>query len=106
MTNIDVNKLDFEELEVRMLGSTCLEAEKLVNGSRAEQYGDQDKNFKDIAKMASMLTGKDLDKFDIVKIMLAVKLMRESFKHKDDNLVDLCGYADILNYLYSLPKES
>ena len=32
-------------------------------------------------------------------VMIAVKLIRERHKHKRDNLVDLCGYAEILNRL-------
>ena len=34
---------------------------------------------------------------DCAVVMMAVKLVRESYKHKRDNLVDLCGYANILN---------
>jgi hypothetical protein len=30
---------------------------------------------------------------------MAVKLTRESFQHKRDNLVDLCGYAHLLQVL-------
>ena len=29
--------------------------------------------------------------------MMAVKLAREKFNHKRDNLVDLAGYAELLN---------
>jgi len=84
------------------LGKSCDEAKKLITSSRAEQYGDQDKNFTLIAEMASLLTGKELTKTDIVKIMISVKLMREKYKHKNDNLVDIIGYTDILNTLEEL----
>jgi len=84
------------------LGESCEKAKKLITGSRAEQYGDQDKNFTLIAEMASLLTGKELAKTDIVKIMISVKLMREQYKHKNDNLVDVIGYTDILNTLEEL----
>jgi hypothetical protein len=72
------------------------EANNLVNGDRKNSYGDAKLNFEHTAKVASLLTHKELTRLDIVKIMLAVKLSRESYKHKTDNLVDLCGYAQIL----------
>jgi len=81
------------------LGDSCQEAYDIITGARNEQYGDQDKNFKLIAQVATLITGKDLSKYDIIKIMIAVKLIRERYRHKEDNIVDLIGYADILNLL-------
>ena len=51
--------------------------------------------------MASLLTNKDLDAETCCAVMMAVKLTRESFKHKRDNLVDLAGYAEIMNQIKS-----
>lgn len=81
------------------LGDSCREAISLITGSRQAQYGDQNKNFTMIAEIASLLIGKELTKYDVLKVHWATKLMRETHKHKSDNLVDLCGYVDIYNTL-------
>jgi hypothetical protein len=78
--------------------SILQEADIIVNGERAKDYGPAT-SFKKIAKVASLLTNKDITSKDVIKILLAVKLIRESFKHKRDNLVDLCGYAELLNQI-------
>ena len=79
--------------------SILSEAEEIVNGSRHSDYGDPVESFERIAKTASMIAGKDLFPEDCCAVMMAVKLVRESFNHKRDNLVDLCGYAELLNRL-------
>lgn len=72
------------------------EAEKIRGGDRQSDYGDAVENFKRIAGIASEIRGKQFDAEDVAVIQIALKLCRERFKHKRDNLVDLCGYADIL----------
>ena len=37
---------------------------------------------------------------DIAIMMILFKIAREENKHKHDNLVDICGYAAILDQLY------
>ena len=73
------------------------EAKEIVDGLRGDDYYDPVKNFRDISVMASLMTGKELLPQDCVKVLMAVKLTRESFKHKKDNLTDLCGYTYILD---------
>lgn len=73
------------------------EAKEIVDGLRADDYYDPVKNFRDISVMASIMTQKDISPSDCVKVLMAVKLTRESFKHKRDSLVDLCGYTYILD---------
>lgn len=73
------------------------EAKAIVEGSRQSDYGDPVESFERIAKIASMITGKDLSPKECCAVLMAVKLVRESYTHKRDNLVDLCGYAHIMN---------
>lgn len=73
------------------------EAKTIVEGSRQADYGSPVEGFELIAKLASLITGKDLAPDDCCSVLIAVKLSRETFNHKRDNLVDLCGYAYILN---------
>ena len=79
--------------------SILSEAEEIVNGSRHSDYGDAKESFSRIATIASVMTGKELAPEDSCAVMMAVKLVRESFAHKRDNLVDLCGYAELMNRL-------
>jgi hypothetical protein len=76
-----------------------LEAHKIVNGDRDSDYGDSNKNLKNIAALAR-LQGVEIDAVGIAKVLLSVKLAREGHKHKRANLVDLCGYAELLQRLY------
>ena len=79
--------------------SILSEAEEIVNGSRHSDYGDARESFSRVATIASVMTGKELAPEDCCAVLMAVKLVRESFAHKRDNLVDLCGYAELLNRL-------
>ena len=74
-------------------------AKSLVYGDRRADYGDVRIGFENAASIASTLTDKQLDAEDIVKIMIAVKLSRESVKHKRDNLIDAAGYLELLDIL-------
>lgn len=81
--------------------SILTEAETIINGQRNTDYGDPTESFEKIAQIASLLSNKDLDADTCCAVMMAVKLTRQSFKHKRDNLVDLCGYAEIMNQIKS-----
>ena len=85
--------------------SILAEAEEVVNGSRHSDYGDARESFGRIATIASVMTGKELSPEDCCAVLMAVKLVRESFAHKRDNLVDLCGYAHIMNELNENESE-
>lgn len=74
-------------------------AYKIVHDDRQDDYGDITSSFKRAAKIASEMIGDELSPQDIVKVLIAIKLSRETYKHKEDNLIDLCGYAEILNIL-------
>lgn len=82
------------------MGSILKKAEEIVNGSRQQDYGSASESFGKIATIASIMTGKDLTAQDCCKILIAVKIVRESFKHQEDNLLDACGYLELLNRLH------
>lgn len=94
-----VSFIEFKDIVEENKQSILDEAEEIVNGSRQSDYGDANESFSRIATIASVMTGKDLSPEDCCAVMMAVKLVRESFNHKRDNLVDLCGYAELLNRL-------
>lgn len=83
-------------MEAQESKSILKEAEEIRKGSRNSDYGDAVDNFNRIAQMASLMTGTELTPRQCVAVHIATKLSRESYRHKRDNLVDLCGYADIM----------
>ena len=69
-------------------------AEEMINGPRAKDYGDAYKNHERIAKMWSVLLGKEVTVAQVYQCMIAVKLSRliETPDH-EDSYVDICGYG-------------
>ena len=73
------------------------EALEIVNGSRNVDYGDPVISFIKIGKIATLISGEPMTPIMCCAALMAVKIERESYKHKRDNLVDLCGYTEIMN---------
>src|SRR5258708_6311846 len=73
------------------------EAEKLVLGDRNDQYGNPREDYVKTAKIWSgMLSSKltnEITPEEAILMMIGLKLSRLCFKHKDDTLIDLHGYA-------------
>jgi hypothetical protein len=92
--------------------SILLEAEDIVNGVRASDYGSAEESFAKIAYITNLMldggeklnmqTNGEIGLTVACKVLMAVKLSRQSHKHKRDNLVDLCGYAELLNRIESI----
>ena len=79
--------------------SILLEAEKIVNGARQKDYGSPSQNWKHVALIFNAITGYELTPSECALMLVAVKFSREMFNHKRDNLVDVCGYTEILSQL-------
>ena len=73
------------------------EAQEILEGERDSDYGDPVANFNRISRIASSILDYTISPEDCVVVMMAVKLSREQYKHKRDNLVDLVAYTEILN---------
>lgn len=71
----------------------------VTKGPRAQDYGDVKTDWNRVAALASALMGCRMRASDCAKVLIAVKLSRESHSHKRDNLVDLAGYAWVLSVL-------
>lgn len=79
--------------------SILLEAERIVNGDRDEQYGNPKDAFEEYSKILDVCFGIKLTPEQICKVQMAIKLGRLKHKFKRDSIVDLCGYSEILNRL-------
>ena len=105
------NYADQDTKEAPEHESILAEAARIVTGARAADYGSAEESFSRIAALTELMLNESeraslaVASFPptvAVKVLMAVKLARESNKHKRDNLVDLCGYAELLNQLREL----
>lgn len=86
---------DSDFIKMKFNKSILEEAKTLLNEDREDEYGDPVYNYTLCAEIYEKLTDKEMKKEDAVLFMIIVKLVRESYRHKRDNLVDLCAYAEI-----------
>jgi len=78
--------------------SILLQADDLIHGDRAQQYGDVHENFgrwSDLCKAMNIF----LEPKDLAVVMILGKLAREVNKHKRDNLRDAAGYLGLADEL-------
>ena len=75
--------------------SILLEADKLVAGDRQWAYDHPWDNCSKIAKIWSVICEKEVEPRQVAMCMIGVKLAREVHRHKDDNLIDIAGYAQV-----------
>jgi RNase H-fold protein (predicted Holliday junction resolvase) len=78
-------------------------ANDIVNNRSEEktrEYGDFTESMEKTAALASIMSNKEITVTDAFNVMIALKLARESHKHKQDNLLDAVAYMGALdNYL-------
>ena len=87
------------------------EAARVVRTSRRSAYGHPLLNFARIASFYNtyldgrMKTGHFLTPLDIVYMNILTKVAREKQAHKDDNVVDIIGYAATHNAIHNKMLE-
>lgn len=82
-------------------------ANEIVN-LRAEEkertYGPFEEGMAKAAKIASLMSSKDITTVDMYNCMIALKLSRQSYSNKEDNLLDAVAYIGSLNNLKNKTK--
>jgi len=79
-------------------------ANKIINERSEEkerEYGPFIECNRKAAEIASILCDKEITTEDIYKFQIALKFARESFSHKEDNLLDAVAYIGALNNFYN-----
>lgn len=79
-------------------------ANEIVNlraEEKARQYGPFIACNAKAARIATELCGKEITTEDIYKFQIALKLAREAYSHKEDNLLDAVAYIGALNNFYN-----
>jgi hypothetical protein len=89
--------------------SILTQAEQIVNQRSEEtdrQYGPFSEGMERAAMIFNGMTGFNLGAEHMFKALMALKLSRESYQHKRDNLLDLVAYAQGLeNYINERQKQ-
>ena len=69
-------------------------AEELINGQRAQDYGDARDNHQRIADIWSVILGQQITPEQVCACMIGLKLARlANDMQQDDTWVDIAGYA-------------
>lgn len=69
-------------------------AEKIITGDREGTYGKAEDSFSRIAELWSVFLDKKIYSSDVANMMILMKVARNmGGVYKDDNWVDICGYA-------------
>lgn len=75
------------------------EAKNLVNGDRQQDYGNIDASFMRTAGLWSAYLGIHIDKFDVAKLMMLLKISRAKHTNHRDSYVDIVGYVECVDKL-------
>tara|TARA_R110000772_G_scaffold209540_2_gene320089 strand:- start:137 stop:607 length:471 start_codon:yes stop_codon:yes gene_type:complete len=85
-----------EEEELPLRAQLLREAEEITCGARNIDYGDPVTNHRNIATIAGVATGWNIDEHDAVMVLIAAKIARIRISpDKRDHYVDLMAYAGI-----------
>lgn len=75
------------------------EAQKIVHGQRQQDYSDMDESFRRIAGLWSAYLSRHIDKYDVAKMMMLLKISRAKHGNHRDSYVDIVGYVECIDKL-------
>lgn len=77
----------------------------LRSEEKERMYGDFEEGMERTSKIASLMTGKEITAHDAYALLIALKLSRQSYHHKEDNLLDAVAYLGSWNNYINNSKE-
>lgn len=80
-----------------MTDSILLEAQRLVYSDRNQQYGDSNELIQKVLASFEALTNIKMSPSEAYIFMTLLKLGRDRFKYKRDNVADAAGYLELYN---------
>ncbi len=80
------------------------EAKLIVDGERQKDYGNMDESFLRIAGLWSAYLGIHIDKFDVAKMMILLKVSRAKNGNHRDSYRDIVGYVACADKLLAQDK--
>lgn len=81
------------------------EAKEIVSGQRQDDYGSIDESFTRIAGLWSAYLGKHVDKYDVAKMMMLLKISRAKNGNHRDSYVDIVGYVECVDRLLAMDES-
>ena len=82
------------------------EAQRIVTGPRRQRYSDPLELHDMIGRMwAAILRVDEIKAEEVALCMAAVKIAREVQRPHRDNLVDMAGYAAVVDWIHQLRRE-
>lgn len=85
------------------------EADQIINQRSEEkerQYGPLSEGMDRMAMIFNGMTGLELTGEHMLKALIALKLSRESYNHREDNLLDCAAYIGGLNNYHNDNKNN
>ena len=76
------------------------QADQIVNHRSEEkerQYGPFEESMERMKNIFNSISGLNLETKHMYQAMIALKLSRESYNHKEDNLLDAVAYMGAMN---------
>lgn len=64
---------------------------------RSDQYDESDLTNERAAKIASVMSNRLITVRDMYNMEIALKLARQAYRHKEDNILDAINYLVLLN---------
>lgn len=102
---IDDGAVSSEEKEAVGYDPILEEANHIVNGARQNDYGHPLDNWSKTAEMFSVIFGVEVTAEKAAMALITAKICRHLNADKRDNLVDIAGYAEVINMITSERKR-
>ena len=81
--------------------SVLVEAERIINGQRAIDYGDTLDSFTRIGQLWSPVLGVEVTAEQVALCMVGLKVARAMNGYHRDSIVDIAGYAGCVERIQS-----
>lgn len=80
--------------------ATVLEkADELVGGDRQKTYGPPAENYRRVAEAWSAILNYEISPRDVCLCMIVMKAVRDAHSPKEDNIIDIAGYARVIELI-------
>lgn len=76
------------------------EANRVTSGDRRKAYGKASKHLMLLARLWEPILGKEVQPIQVALCLLQLKVSRELHAHSRDNIVDIAGYARVIEMLF------
>lgn len=76
------------------------EANRVTSGDRRKAYGKASKQLMLLARLWEPILGKEVQPIQVALCLLQLKVSRELHAHSRDNIVDIAGYARVIEMLF------